>query len=333
MAGSTLGWGLVGLGGIADKEIAPAITSTESATLVGVVSRDQGRAEAFAQRHGALHALHDYDQLLAEPSVGAVYIATPNALHVDQTIAAARAGKHVLCDKPLAMSAADAERVISECDKAGVSLGVTFQTRNHEGMADAKAAIAEGRIGSVVLAEIEMSPGRTMIKGWRTDKSLAGIGAMNNIGVHAYDLLRYLLGSEVSEVTAMLASEPGFDLDLTSLALMRFENGALAYVNANQTVPNFRPDVVVYGSKGRIIFDNLSRPNREGTIEVLTEEGRTERPADSKTAYRKTVGDFTQAVLEGREPSPSGLDGLRSVELTDAMSTSAREGRLVRLSR
>jgi 1,5-anhydro-D-fructose reductase (1,5-anhydro-D-mannitol-forming) len=125
-------WGIIGLGRIADTEIAPAITASPRGELRGVVSRDQGRAEAFAGRHGAARALTSFGELLADPGVDAVYIATPNALHADEVVAAAAAGKHVMCDKPLALAVADARRAVAACEEAAVQLGITFQTRFHD---------------------------------------------------------------------------------------------------------------------------------------------------------------------------------------------------------
>lgn len=332
MAGRTLGWGIVGLGGVAGGQIAPAIETLANSSLVGVVSREPAKAAAFAEQHGALRAPKDYDSLLADPAVDAVYIATPNSLHAEQVIAAARAGKHVLCDKPLASDGADAERVVAECEAAGVRLGITFQTRNHEGMTEIRQLVGDGEIGQVVVVQIEMSPGRTLLKGWRTDPSLAGLGVMNNVGVHAYDLARYLLGAEILEVSAMVSSEEGFDLDTTALSLLRMANGALAYVNVNQTVPNHQPDLVIYGSTGRVIGRNITRPGLAGTIEITGRGGRQELSVSSTAAYQTTVGNFAEAVLSGREPSPSGSDGLESVRVTDALARSAREGRTVRVA-
>ena len=116
-------WGIIGLGRIADTEIAPAITTSPHGELRAVVSREQGRADAFAGRHGAARALTSFRELLADPGVDAVYIATPNALHAEQVVAAARAGKHVMCDKPLALTVADAQRAVSACEEANVRLG------------------------------------------------------------------------------------------------------------------------------------------------------------------------------------------------------------------
>jgi 1,5-anhydro-D-fructose reductase (1,5-anhydro-D-mannitol-forming) len=327
----TLGWGIVGLGRIASTQIAPAITASPHSTLVSVVSRDRGRAGEFAKAHGAASALDDYAEMIADPQVGAVYIATPNALHAEQVVAAARAGKHVLCDKPLATTVADAERCAGECRKAGVRLGITFQTRNHDGFAEAAETVRAGGIGTVVMAQVEMSAGRNLPRGWRTDPALAGLGTLNNIGVHAFDVLRYLLGSEVREVTAMVDAEPGFEIDTTALVLLRFAGGTLAYVNANQSVPNARDDVVLYGSEGRILARNLSRPGRDGTLGFITGDGERVIEAASHDAYRRTIDNFAAAVLDGREPSPSGEDGLRSVQLTTAIASAIRERRVVTL--
>jgi 1,5-anhydro-D-fructose reductase (1,5-anhydro-D-mannitol-forming) len=331
-ADGVLGWGIVGLGRVANDHIAPAITALPNSSLVAVASRDATRAAAFAERHGAPVPLDSYPDLLANPAVQAVYIATPNSLHADQVVAAADAGKHVLCDKPLATTVPDAQRAIDACARAGVGLGVTFQTRNYDGMADMRTLIGAGQIGDVVVAQLEMSPGRTLLKGWRTDPSLAGAGVMNNVGVHGYDLLRYLLDDEIVEVSAMLSSEPGFELDTTALALLRFAGGALAYVNVNQTVPDHQPDLVIYGASGRVLGRNVTRPNLAGTLTVTGTGGASERPVSSATAFATTVGDFADAVLAGRDPSPSALDALVSVRVTDALERSARERRVVRLA-
>ena len=332
MDSQTLGWGIVGLGRIAGMEIAPAISASGGSALVSVVSRDQARAEAFARDHGAASALDDYAKMLADPAVGAVYIATPNALHAEQVIAAARAGKHVLCDKPLAVTVADAQRCVAECRSAGVRLGITFQTRNHDGMAEAAALVREGAIGKVVAAEAQMGTGGRLPQGWRTDPALAGLGTLNNIGVHAFDVLRYLVGSEVSEVVALVGSEPGYLVDTTALVLLRFRSGALAQVNANQAARSPRDDIALYGTEGRVLWRNLSRPGRDGTLNFVTRDGERETPASSRGAYQRTIEAFADAVAGGRDPSPSGEDGLRSVELTAAIADSIRERRVVSLA-
>jgi 1,5-anhydro-D-fructose reductase (1,5-anhydro-D-mannitol-forming) len=326
-----IGWGIVGLGRIADTAIAPAVTAAPNGTLAGVVSRDMAKAKDFAARHGAASAYDDYRALLEDPAVDAVYIATPNALHADQVVAAAEAGKHVLCDKPLATTVADAERAVAACEAAGVRLGITFQTRKHQGMSELRQLLADGEIGTVRLAQVEVGAGRKLPQGWRTDPALAGVGAMNNLGVHAYDLLRYLLGAEVTAATAVVDVEEGWDVDTMALALLRFDNGALAYVNANQSVPNSQSDLSIYGTEGTVLGRGITRPNLSGRYSVIGRSGTVEREVSTAGPFVTTVADFADAVLQGRDPSPSGADGLRSVQLTDALARSVKEQRTVRL--
>ncbi len=328
----TVGWGIIGIGNIADRGVAPHVQELPESDLVAVVSRDQGRAAAFARKPSARHAYADYQRMIADPDVQVVAIHTPNALHAEQAIAAARAGKHVPCDQPIATSVEDAQRVIDECRKAGVKLGTNFQTRHHACFLEARRRIEAGDLGDIVLAQIEVSNGGSPLKNWRAEPELAGLGTINNIGVHAYDLLRFLLGAEVSEVTVLTDVGRKRELEVLALSLFRFSNGTLAYVNANQAYPYNQPEIDVYGRSGRITASNVTRPWMDGQMRVVTRDGEKVTTETSKDCYRRVIDDFNHAVLENREPHATGLDGLRSVQLTDAMARSAHEGRTVELS-
>lgn len=326
-----LGWGILGTAGIADRAICPAIAQIDGADLVAVLSRDRSRGEEFARRHGGARVFTDYGQLLADADVDIVYVGSPNGQHADQVVAAAAAGKHVFCDKPLATSVADAQRAVEACRAAKVKLGINFQTRHHRFVTEVKQALADGRIGDVVIAEIEVSPGRSPLRGWRTDPGLAGLGSVNNLGVHAYDLLRYLLGQEVTEVTALFDVGRREALETVALVLLRFDNGTLAYANANQAVPDYRADLVLYGTEGRITGDSVTRPGLDGQVRILADGKESSFETSTGDAFLRAVEAFQRAVTEDTEPDASGLDGLRSVQLTDAIARSAREGKTVRL--
>jgi len=311
--------------------MAPAINALSESRLAAVVSRDRSRADAFAKKHNAARAYTDYAEMLRDPEVDVVLVTTPNALHAEQAVAAARAGKHVLCDKPLATSPAEAARVVQECRKAGVRLGINFQTRHQACFEATRRLIDAGEIGKVLVVQLEVSAGAAPLGGWRTDPALAGLGSVNNIAVHAYDLLRYLLSSEVTEVMAMFDTGRTGQLETLAMTLLRFETGTMAYVNGNQKTPNYQADIDIYGTEGRIVGDHLTRPWVDGELRVLTKKGETVTPYSNKDAYQRTVADFHDAVLQEQEPRASGLDGLRSVQLTEAIARSAREGVLVDL--
>jgi 1,5-anhydro-D-fructose reductase (1,5-anhydro-D-mannitol-forming) len=329
----TIGWGIIGPGNVADRWMAPAIAKDPSSELVAVVSRDAGRAAAFAEKHGASSSGTDYGEMLANPDVDVVLITTPNAHHVEQVVAAAAAGKHVLCDKPLGSNAAEAERAVVACRKAGVRLGLNFQTRHHRCFDEAKRMLEAGEIGEIVSAQIDASSGARPPVGWRTDPDLAGMGSVNNIAVHMYDVLRYLIGSEVTEVSALfdIGREPG--IELLPMVLMRFENGALAYANGNQATYSPLNDIVLNGTRGRISGRGITRPGMEGDMTIVTESGERTEHYSSVDCYDRTVAAFSRALRAGEDPNPSGLDGLRNVQITDAIRESARQGRVAAVAR
>src|SRR5262245_17982819 len=329
------GWGLIGTGRIAEERILPAINAHMGSRLVGVVSRDRGRAEAFARKFKAERAYTSYDELLANPDVTVVAIHTPNSQHAAQAIAAARAGKHVFCDKPMTTSVADAERVVRECEKAGVKLGVNFHNRCMPSYIETRRLIASGVIGEVRLVQLETSPGARAGErsgSWRLEAALAGLGTTYSIGVHVFDILRYLLASEVTMVSAFFDTAPGV-MEGVNLSTLRFASGALAQVSVHETVPLPRNDFVIYGGKGRIVGQGLTRSRSPGQLRVTTADGRntvTEFPV--MDAHTAAVAAFSDALIDGREPVPSGLDGLRSAQLAEAMARSAADGVHVRLA-
>lgn len=328
------GWGLVGTGRIADDRILPGINAFSGNTLVGVVSRDQGRAEAFAKKFGAQHAYTRYEDLLRNPDVTVVAIHTPNSMHADQAVAAARAGKHVFCDKPMATSVEDAERIVAACDQAGVKLGMNFHNRFMPCFIDTRRIIESGEIGDLQLAQFEVSPGARpggRMSTWRVDPAIAGLGTTMSIGVHIFDILRYLLSAEVETVSSLFDTPRGV-MEETNLSTLRFTNGVLAQVNVNEKAPDPHNDFVIYGTRGRITGRGLTRSRSGGVLEVLA-EGKTRKAEYPATdAHAASVAAFSKMLLEDGEPSPSGIDGLRSVQLTDAMARSAWDGVHVRLA-
>ena len=329
------GWGLIGTGRIADDRILPGIIAFSGNTLVAVVSREQSKADAVAKKFGAQQAYTSYDDMLRNPEITVVAIHTPNSLHAEQAIAAARAGKHVFCDKPMATSVADAERIVGECEKADVKLGVNFHNRFMPCFVDTKRIVASGEIGEVMLVQIEASPGARSggrLSTWRVDPAMAGLGTTMSIGVHIYDILRYLLSSEITGVSAFFDTPRGV-MEETNLSTFRFANGVMAQVNINEKVPTPYNDFVIQGSKGRITGRGVTRSREGGVLQVLTADGETrttEYPATN--AHAASVAGFSRMLLEGSDPSPSGIDGLRSVQLTDAMARSAWDGVHVRLA-
>jgi 1,5-anhydro-D-fructose reductase (1,5-anhydro-D-mannitol-forming) len=325
-----LRWGVIGIGNIVQSTIAPAMVAEADCELIAAVSRDQGRADEFAARFGARYAYTEYDEMLANPEVEAVFIATPNNQHAAQTIAAARAGKHVLCDKPMAITVADAVASVEACEEAGVKLGINFHNRHLPWVQDTKKMVADGEIGEVELIQVEGSSGPRQYDNWRTDPEMAGLGSLYNVGVHVLDFLGWILDAEAIEVTGFFDERPGSgQVERLATVLMRFSNGTVAYVNSNEKIHFPKNDIVIYGTKGRIAGSGLTRARIDGDLQVLTGDGETMTPYPSPQAHRRAVAAFTNAVLTDQDPNASGLDGLRSMQLCEAIARSVVERRTV----
>lgn len=325
-----LGWGIIGIGNIVKTTIAPAMVEEPDCELVAAVSRDQGRARHFASDFGVRYAYDDYDLMLANPEVEAVFIATPNSLHAEQVIAAARSGKHVLCDKPLAINVPDARRALDACTEAGVRLGINFHNRHLPWVQDVSRLIAEGVIGDVEMVQVQVASGPRHYDNWRADPEIAGLGTVHNVGVHGLDFLRVLLSSDPVEVVAMFDRPPGTgEVEMQALMTLRFANGALVHFDANERLRDPLNDIVIYGSEGRIVGSSFTRSRSDGELRVLTDAGETVTAYPAPEAHRLAVAAFTTAVLEDREPNASGLDGLRSAQICEAIARSVAERRVI----
>ncbi len=324
----SLGWGIIGIGRTADLRMAPAIIADPGSVLAGVVSRDQGRAEAFAARHGAGQATTSYEALLANPAVDAVLITSPNALHPGQVVRAAAAGKHVLCDKPLATEAAPAVAAVDACRRFGVRLGIVFQTRHHPVFAELRRRLQAGEIGPLRLLEVHASVGVSPLRSWRTDPALAGLGVVNNVGVHALDLVRFLTGAEFGALAAVLGPGPDDPLETTAQVVGRLSDGAAVAVTVSQALPEMPSAVAAHGDGGSLA---VASPGRlwEGPLAVSGGGSRAAAPVAAPDAYQLVIEDFRRAVETGGEPLASGADGLRSLEVTTAIARSARQAGLV----
>lgn len=330
MNAGPLRYGVIGIGDIVTGTIAPAMVAEPHSALVAAVSRDQGRADAFGERFGLEFVTTDYDEMLARPDVDAVFIATPNALHSREAIAAAKAGKHVFCDKPLATSVADAEAVVQACDDASVTLGLNFHYRHLPWVEEVRGTISDGTIGDVQTIEVDVGSGTRNYTNWRIDPEMAGIGSVYNVGVHMLDVLTVILDAEPVEVSAMFDQVPSSgNVEMQALILITFDNGTLAYANCNERTAYPRNTLTVQGSKGRIIGENLTRSREEGILHLLTADKETTTAFPPPGAHQLCVSQFTNAVLTGTSPRATGADGLRSMRLCDAIRRSVVERRHV----
>jgi 1,5-anhydro-D-fructose reductase (1,5-anhydro-D-mannitol-forming) len=339
-----LGWAIISTGVHVDSKIAPAINATPDAELVATYSRDQDRANACAQKHGAKAAYSDLGALLRDSRVDAVFIASPNALHAQHALQAAEAGKHIFSEKPMTTTMDDAVAMVRTCRDRAVKLGVGYHLRQHPGLREARRLIAEGVLGSVALVQGQWGfgvrgqdspPPRTGLRQWWDDPELIGhASTMMGTGVHVIDALRFALDQEVIEVAAISDGQTRQrPLEQLVVMALRFDQGTIATVCCGRRLPDSRNDLVIYGSLGRLVGSDALWEGRQGTFEVMSETVNTTDtyPHQPLANFIDELDDFHRAIRENREPAASGLDGLRVVQVALAMIASAREQRTIRI--
>ena len=340
----TFGWAIVSTGRHPDTKMAPAINIANDSVITAVVSRDAGRAQAFANKHGAMAAYDDIDAMLADPAVDVVYVASPNALHCEQTLKAAAAGKHVLVEKPMALGVEECQLMIDACKSAGVKLGVGFHLRSHPAHQRIRELIASGGLGEIALVTANWGRGvrgqskpapRPALQAWWDDPAMVGAGAFMATGVHCADLMRYVLGREVTQVTALSDATSKAPLEELLAMSLRFDDGSLGTIMTGRRTPDYQSnDVMVYGSEGRAGVHASISMALEGTLDIDVNGTKAEESYESDpiALYTRQVNTFNAAIVNGGELLASGLDGLRAAQITQAMVESARTGQRIDFS-
>lgn len=327
----TLGWGLVGASTIAHEWMIDAIRAQPGNHIVAVMSQNPERGSAYAAQHGIPQSFDSLEEMLADPSIGAVYISTTNELHASQAIAAAANGKHVLCEKPLAMNMKDAMAIVQACEDAGVVLGTNHHLRNaatHQAM---RRLIQEGAIGKPLFARVfhavSLPP---HLQGWRIKNPEAGGGVILDITVHDADTLRYLLDSEPVEASALTHVDGPVENGV--MAVLRFENGVLAQLHDAFNVPYAGTGIEIHGSAGSIFGTNVMTQRAVGEVRVRDANGERIVPISHHNLYTHSLEQFNRAVKGEGAPSATGNDGLRSLACALAVMKAAQTGSTAKLT-
>ncbi len=318
---SRLNLAMLGTGRIADMQLAPALARTTGGQLWSVLSRDADRAAAFAAKHRAAApspAHTDLDALLADPRLDAVVIATPDGLHAEQTLAAFEAGKHVLVEKPIATTAADAAEMVIAAEKADLRLGVAYHLRWHAGHRSVAAKAHAGGFGDLRHARAQWTWPAKDDSNWRAHPEVGRWWSLAGVGTHCLDLIRWFMLPTCGEVTRItgLTTRSLWEgpHDETAVVALEFASGATAeFCSSVQFRSPYRFEL--YGSDGYALGTDTLGPRGAGTIE--TDSGPLE--FEIANPYVGELQDFVDAVREGRKPEVDGVEGLRNVELLERL--------------
>ncbi|MCF3639694.1 Gfo/Idh/MocA family oxidoreductase [Rhizobium sp. TRM95111] len=326
-------WGLIGASTIAREWVIGAIRAT-GGEIVSVMSTNAERGKAYAAEQGIPKSTTSLDDLLSDPAIDAVYISTTNELHHDQTLAAAGAGKHILCEKPLAMSLDGACTMVKAARDAGVVMATNHHLRNaatHRAMRD---VIKAGRIGRPLSARVfhavYLPP---HLQGWRLDRPEAGGGVILDITVHDTDTLRFVLDDDPVEAIAF--SQAGGmakgELEDAVMGVLRFKSGLIAQFHDGFTTKFAETGLEVHGTEGSLIGRNVMSQRATGTVTLRDASGEQDLPLDHRNLYESAVAAFHAAVAGKGRPAATGEDGVWSLATGLAVVEAARTGRVVRI--
>ena len=313
----TVNFAMIATGRIAENQLAPAVANAEGARLWSVYSRDRARAADFASRHGAASSSPAYDvldALLADPELDAVIIASPDKVHAEQGIAAARAGKHVFAEKPMVTDRADGRALVDACRDAGVKLGVAFHMRWHAGHRALAAAAHAGRFGPLRHMRVMWTQRAPDASNWRAATDVGRWWSLGGVGPHCVDQVCWFMQPEAGEVRELrsVIDHSVWDSpnDETAVLVLHFENGATAEICTSIQFPSPKR-MEVYGQDGWAMAEETFGYDGEGRI--WTDQGEFDFPVQNP--YTGEVRDFVLAVEEDRKPEVDGEEGLRNVDL------------------
>jgi predicted dehydrogenase len=305
-----LKWGLIGCGDIAQKRVAPALRDLRNCELVAVARSRADLAESFANEFGARKWYPTSQALLADEEVDALYIATPVHLHAAQTIAAAEAGKHVLCEKPMAMNVDECDEMIAACRANNVKLGIAYYRHFYPVIERIKNVIRSGEIGNPVLVQINafewFNPEPDDPRYWFVKRELAGGGPMFDFGCHRIEALLNIFGP-VEQVTSMLSNVVfNREVEDTATALLQFESGTCGVLTVTHAASEPRDSLDVFGTRGSTRVSVLNG----GELKLKSGDGeRVESHPPASNLHRPLIEDFVEAVLTDREPKVNGETG------------------------
>ncbi len=330
-----LKWGLIGASTIGREWMVAAIGAQPDSMVAAVASSSAERARRYADELGIPMAYGSVAGLLAEPTIDAVYISTTNEWHEPQALAAVAAGKHVLCEKPLALSLDSAQRMVEASAAAGVVLGTNHHLRNAATHRKIRELIQTGAIGQPLAARVfpavYLPP---HLQSWRIDRPDAGGGVILDITVHDADTLRFALGDEVAEVTAMTANQGmgRAGLEDAVMGVMRFRNGVIAQFHDAFTAPHASTGFEVHGTEGSLYGRDVMTQRPVGTVTLRREGNEEEVPVDHENLYERSVRCFNAAIRGEGEPAATGADGVQSLAVALAVREAAETGQTVRVT-
>jgi len=321
-----MGWGILGCGRVADKRIAPAINASGIANLAAVCSRSIDKARDFAARHGATHAHGELSSFLDDTSVQIVYIATPNACHVDDALRCIAAGKHVMVDKPTALTVDDSQKIIDAANQRSLRLGIMHQQRFHPANRQAIELIRKGALGRLLMVRAQVGMWYPPSDNWRLDPAMAGGGVLMDLGPHALDILCQLGGPIRNVHAATRNLTHGYPVEDFVCARFDFASGAVGLLDLAYCYHDYGGGLEVFGDKGSfVIRGSLQQAATYQSWMRIGERCDPMHDASYPGCFVDGIRDFTEAVATGRPAAVTPPQAIEVMRVIEAIARSANQ--------
>jgi predicted dehydrogenase len=325
-------WGLVGCGDIAEKRVVAALQSAKNSELIACARKQPEKLADFQKRHGISKGYVDPSELLADPEIDAVYLATPVFLHRLHTIEAAERGKHVLCEKPMAMDSHECEQMVRVCRSRGVKLGIAYYRRFYPVIGKIARLLEEKALGKIVLVRTTLVEhtelARSAPAAWRFVPEQGGGGLLMDMASHRIDVLCMLFGRPVSISALTHTRQLEIPVEDTGSLLIEFEGAIHAVAFASHCIHQSMDEFEIYGTDGHLRVSPLNGSK----LRVVTDRSEVFDLPKADNVHLPLIEDFNQAIRENRDPRVSGMEGLKSSVILEAAYHAARQGKVVRFS-
>lgn len=340
-----LGWAIVGLGDFATKQIMPSFGACQRSRLAAFVSGDRDKAKKFGEQYGVsdkhLYDYKSFDKLIDDETVDVVYIILPNGMHAEYTIRAAEAGKHVMCEKPMANSVEDCQRMITACEKADRRLMIAYRAQ-FETFNQAAIKLAQtkelGTLKSIIADHGRILNPKEKRDQWRTKRDLAGGGSLVDIGIYSLQAARYLTGEEPTEVQAMIHSPRGdsrfAEVEETVHFMLKFPSGVLANCTSSygwNQVKRYR----VIGDQGWCDLDPATAYSGNRMKHGFGDESKSrveQVNMPEKNQFAREIDHLSECIATKKTPYTPGQEGLQDVKIMHAIYEAAANGQRVKIS-
>ena len=344
-------WGIIASGGIARRRTLPAMKYVENARIIAIMDKDKNVLKEISEEYDIPYVYDDEDELLSNPEVDAVYVASPVCFHKEQALKVLRAGKHLLLEKPLGLDRNDCEELVEEAARTDCKAGTAMVMRHHPAHRMMKELISDNKLGEIVSCRAQLNCWFPDMEGnWRQSRKIAGGGALVDMGTHCIDLLRYLLEDDVEWVFGDVSTKTfEYEVDDSADCLLHMKKGATCFVDVHFNVPDeaAKGMLEIYGTKGSIIAQGTIGQDGKGRIylnfsdkdngyqsqQIRKNNGfGNEMTYEWEDIYAAQIMGFSESVSKEKSVSTSINDAFENVKITDALYMSAKEKRAVYLN-